>query len=176
MLICFQLVRLARKTLCDLEGNLNSSAWLQVTPELCSSFYFCISFRSSPAPPTTPAPQCLSSSNTYRICSMLRRCWCMRSPPQFCHIRTLPSLLADETESQGAQETFSNSLLERERPISNLSWPDPNTERQSLCSGPAIWLLAPLTFNTKGTLPRIQESFPDLALMSLLSFRYSDSL
>lgn len=48
MLIYFDLVRLTQKTLHSLGKKLNSLAWLQVTPELSSSFcYSFILFLSS---------------------------------------------------------------------------------------------------------------------------------
>lgn len=166
---CFQLDRLAQKTLRDLEWNLSSSAWVQVTPELCSSFYFCISFRPSPRSlhhPCTPVAAFLQHLSNMLDASEVS----VHTVPATIRSHTCPSIpTADETESRGAQEASSNPLLVREGPLSNLSRPDPSTERRSLCWGPATWLLAPLTFNTEGALRRIQESFLDLALMSLLS-------
>lgn len=57
-LICFDFVSLAQKILCNLGNNLSFSAWLQVTPELCSSF--CDAFTlllSSPPLLLHPVPQ-----------------------------------------------------------------------------------------------------------------------
>lgn len=176
MLICFQLVRLARKTLCDLEGNLNSSAWLQVTPELCSSFYFCISFRSSPRSPhhpCTPVPVFLQHlSNMFNASEVL-----MHAVPTTILSHTCSSIPASRRNwVSGSSRNFLKLTASKgEADIeSQLAWPK-HREAESL-----FWPshLAPGSSHLQhqGHTAPYPESFPDLALMSLLSFRYSDSL